>query len=251
MLFRSGIIDKVIKTIRSSPSTKEALTKLVTDRTLKFTPDQARAILEMRLRQLTGLDESELVAEKEHLEELIVDLSDLIDSWMSRASRLYKVMAELAKRHGKKRRSELIDPPDSLQIQKQPGAARQPSAPKPRFMKVDMKKGTVEQAKGPRGALVVESKEKVVLLTEGGYLRKVAANFKGPIADGYSPVVLAKREAEVVERKYLVVFKLEGQLKGMVINGADLARANSKGKAYLPEGGELVHFGEEIGRAHV
>ena len=238
-----GIIDKVIKVIRSSPSSKEALTKLVTERTLKFTPDQARAILEMRLRQLTGLDQQELETEKENLEELLVDLNDLIDQPTSRAVRLYKVMAELSKRHGNKRSSNLIEPPDVLSVA-QKTTARQPAAPKPRFLSVDMKKGVVAQAKGPRGALVVDSKEKVVLITESGYLRKVAANFKGPIAAGYSPVVLAKREAEVVDRKYLVVFTLEGQLKGMVLSGADLARANSTGKSYLPEGATLVHFGE-------
>jgi DNA gyrase/topoisomerase IV subunit A len=216
----------------------------VTNRTLKFTPDQARAILEMKLRQLTGLDESELQAEKEHLEELIVDLTDLIDNPSSRAVRCYKQMAEASKRHGNARQSQLIDPPDSLQVQRQSGGAKQPSAPKPRFMSIDMKKGVVSQAKGPRGALVVDSKEKVVLITESGYLRKVPANFKGPIAAGYSAVVLAKREVEVAERKYLVVFTLEGQLKAMVLSGADLIKANSRGKSYLPEGAELVHFGE-------
>ncbi len=237
------IIDKVIKIIRSSPSTKEALTTLVTDRALKFTPDQARAILDMRLRQLTGLDHSELEKEKESLEELLADLNDLIDQPTSRAVRLYKQMTELAKRHGKARSSNLIEPPDVLSVA-QKTTARQPSTPKPRFLSVDMKKGVVTQAKGPRGAMVVDSKEKVVLITESGYLRKVSATFKGPIAAGYSAVVLAKREVEVAERKYLVVFTLEGQLKGMVLSGADLIKANSKGKSYLPEGATLVHFGE-------
>jgi DNA gyrase subunit A len=239
------IIDKVIKVIRNSPSAKEALTTLVTDRTLKFTPDQARAILEMKLRQLTGLDQADLEKEHEHLEELIVDLSDLIDEPTSRATRLYKDMATLATRHGEKRRSQLIAAPDVLQVTRQPGQPKQAAAPKPRFMKIDMKKGVVEQVKGPRGATVVENTEKMVFITESGYLRKVSANFKGPIAAGYSPVVLAKREREVVERKYLVVFTLDGQLKGMVLNGADLVKANSKGKSYLPEGAQLVHFGED------
>ena len=56
-------IDTVIKIIRGSASPKEALITLVSTRTLKFTGDQARAILEMRLRALTNLDSEELKEE--------------------------------------------------------------------------------------------------------------------------------------------------------------------------------------------
>jgi hypothetical protein len=111
-------------------------------------------------------------------------------------------------------------------------------------MKIDMKKGVVEQAKGPRGALMVDSKEKVILLTEDGMLKRVAANFKGTISDQYSPVLLAKRENEVKERKYLAVFTLDDQLKAMMINGEDLSKTTSKGKRALPEGAVLLHFSE-------
>jgi hypothetical protein len=109
---------------------------------------------------------------------------------------------------------------------------------------VDTKKGLVTQEKGPRGALVVERSEKLILMTEDGTLRKVPSNFKGPISAEYSPVALAKVESVVAERSYLSVFVLEGQLKAVVLSGADLCRANSKGKRWMPEGAEFVHFGE-------
>jgi hypothetical protein len=48
----------------------------------------------------------------------------------------------------------------------------------------------------------------------------------------------------VKERKYLAVFTLEGQLKAMMVNGADLCRTTSSGKRALPEGATLLHFGE-------
>ena len=242
------IIDKVIKVIRGSANSKEALTTLITDRTLKFTPDQARAILEMKLRQLTGLDEEELKAEKEQLEELLIDLNDLIDQPTSRAVRLYKVMAEISKRHGEARRSALIEPPAGFtKVTTQSGAKRDqaPRAAKPRFMSVDAKKGVVTQAKGPRGALVLDQKDKVIFFTQEGLLRKVPANFKGPVGESYTPVLLAKREAEVALRKYLCVFKLEGQLKAMVLEGETLTKVTSKGKQALPDGAELVHFDEK------
>jgi DNA gyrase/topoisomerase IV subunit A len=237
-------IDAVIKVIRAAKSHKEALIELVSNRSLKFTADQARAILDMRLRQLTNLDVTELETEKSELESRLETLRDLITNSSSRATYTHKQITEIAKRHGEKRRSQVIDPPDSLNVAREPGQPRVASAPKPRFMKIDTKKGIVEQAKGPRGALVVDAKEKVILLTEDGMLKKVAANFKGTISDQYSPVLLAKRETEVAERKYLAVFTLDGQLKAMMINGADLCKTTSKGKRALPEGAALLHFGE-------
>jgi DNA gyrase/topoisomerase IV subunit A len=241
------IIDKVIKVIRGSASAKEALTTLVVDRTLKFTGDQARAILEMKLRQLTGLDEEELKAEKEQLEELLIDLNDLIDEPTSRAVRLYKVMAELAKRHGEVRRSALIEPPAGFaKVTSSGGAKREGRAPvaKPRFMLVDQKKGVVTQAKGPRGAIVLDQKDKVIFFTQDGLLRKVPANFKGPVGESYTTVLLAKRETEVTLRKFLCVFKVGDALKAMVLEGESLTKVTSKGKQALPNGAEVVHFAE-------
>ena len=81
-------------------------------------------------------------------------------------------------------------------------------------------------------------------MTQDGYLKKVAATFKGPISSSYGPVALAKRETEVSQRKYLCVFKLEGQLKAVVLNGEDLCKATSKGKLFLPSEAEFVYLGE-------
>lgn len=236
-------IDAVIKIIRAAASPKEALIELVGNRAMKFTSDQARAILEMKLRSLTNLDTEELLTEERDLDERRQTLVDLVNDPKKRSVWLIKQMDDLAKRHGQARRSQLIDAPDSLTV-REPGQPRVASAPKPKFMLVDTKKGVVTQAKGPRGALVVDSKDKVVLLCQDGMLKKVAANFKGTISDQYSPVVLAKREAEVTERKYLAVFTLDDQLKAMMINGADLCRTTSKGKRALPDGATLLHFGE-------
>jgi DNA gyrase subunit A len=237
-------IDAIIKLVRASSSKKEALIALV-DRPFKFTRDQAEAILEMRLRQLTGLDQSDLEAEKQTLEEQLKKLTELVNNPEVRQSWVYKQITELAKRHGEVRRSALVDPPAGSSPSA-PGSRqkRVPAAPRPRFMKIDLKKGLVEQVKGPRGALVVDSKEKVILMTEDGLLKKVAATFKGPISADYKPVVLAKREADVSERKFLVVFKLDGQLKAFTLSGQDLCKANSKGKRWLPEDAEFVYFGE-------
>lgn len=237
-----GKIDAVIKVIRAAASPKEALIELVSNKALKFTSLQAKAILEMRLRQLTNLDGTELEAEKESLEERLEDLWDLISEPTSRAIRIYKQLTELATRHGEKRKCEVIAVPESLVTEKGTARVAQPS--KPKFVKIDMKRGVVEQVKGPRGAIILEKTDKLITVTENGTIKKLAPNYKGPLSDGYSGVVLAKKENDVAERRYLVVFTLETALKAMVVTGADLAKVTSKGKRLLPDGATLIHFGE-------
>ena len=238
-----GKIDTIIKLIRGSSSKGDALIKLV-ERPYKFTRDQADAILNMRLAQLTGLDSAELEKEGEELKGRLAELAELISDEKVRKAYMIKEVKAIGVRHGEKRRSAVIDPPERLASSKGTSRAATPSAPKPRFLVIDMKKGTVTQAKGPRGALIADAKDKIILATCDGTLRKVPANFKGPISSEYSPVVLAKKESEVAEKKYLLVFQLEGALKAMVIDGADLTKANSKGKQFLAAGATLVHFGE-------
>ena len=234
-------IDAVIKVIKASASPREALIELVSNRTLKFTADQARAILEMKLRALTNLDSEELASEEGFLLAKIEELKELISNDKARKAYMIKEIKAIGVRYGEKRRSEIIDIPEGITVEKK-SAGKAPS--KPKFLKIDMKKGTVEQAKGPRGCLIVEKSEKVVTLTQDGTLRKIPANFKGPLGEGYTPVMLAKKENEVKERSYLMVFTLEDQLKAMAIAGEDLTKATSKGKQALPAGATMLYFGE-------
>jgi DNA gyrase/topoisomerase IV subunit A len=236
-------IDAVIKTIRAASSPKEALIELVSNRSLKFTSDQARAILEMKLRALTNMDSEELLAEKEELETRLVKLEKFISDDKARSNYMVAEIKNIGVRYGEANRSTIIEPPESLSVQK--GAARS-EAPlaKPRFLKIDMKRGVIEQAKGPRGALLLERSDKLVVITEDGTLKKVASNFKGPIADSFYPVCLAKKESEVATRKYLFVFVFGDWLKAVAIEGADLCKVTSKGKNVMPPGAELKYFGE-------
>jgi DNA gyrase/topoisomerase IV subunit A len=238
-----GMIDKVIATIRAAKSPKEAIISLV-DRPFKFTADQARAILEMKLRQLTGLDQADLEAEKTELEKRLEELKSLIQEPSARSKWLFKQMKEAAVRHGEARRSQIIDPPESYTVTTAKGEKRVSAPSKPRFWKVDAKRGLVEAVKGPRGAMIVERSDKVIVLGENGFFKKLPSSFKGGVFDSAVPLVLAKREVDIVERTYLAVFTLEGQLKAVALSGADLVKTTSTGKRWLPDGAELVHFGE-------
>ena len=246
-------MDLVIKRIRAASDKSEAKQSLMST-PLKFTEQQADAILEMRLRQLTGLDfdlmaceKNELLADIDRLESLVGDEADNISA---RKSYMLEELARINKQYGEPRRSPLIDVPVSTATRpKVDNGESAPSATtliaKPRFLKIDMKKGTVEQSKGPKGCLALASIDKLILMTEDGMLKKVPASYKGVISKGYSPVVLAKPEAYVSTRKYLAVFTVDGQLRAMALDGETLCRTTSTGKQWLPDGATLTYFGEK------
>ena len=236
-------IDLVIKIIRAATSPKEALIELVGNRSLKFTGDQARAILEMKLRALTNLDSEELAAEEVSLKERIAELDVLTKDEKARTTYMVTEIKAIGVRYGEKRRSEIVDPPEGLVVEKG-SVNKTPAISKPKFLKIDHKRGTVEQAKGPRGCLIVERTEKVITLTSDGTLRKIPANFKGPLGEGFSEVLLAKKENDLAGKKFLVVFTIDDQLKAMTVSGEDLARVTSKGKRIVPEGNTILYFGE-------
>ena len=77
LIIASDNIDAVIKLIRGSSNAEEARQKLMD--TFKLTEIQAKAIVEMRLRQLTGLEQDKLRAEYDELLKTIADLKDILD----------------------------------------------------------------------------------------------------------------------------------------------------------------------------
>jgi DNA gyrase subunit A len=243
-------IDTVIKIIRAASSPKEALIELVSNRALKFTSDQARAILEMKLRSLTHLDRGSLLEEERALEKRITELTALIQDEKARSAYMTKEIKTIGVRYGEKRRSTIIDPPEGLAVEKGSSQAAVPSVSKPKFLKIDMKRGVVETVKGPRGAIILEKTDKLITVTEDGTLKKLPPNFRGTLSDSYSAVKLAKKETDVTTRKYLVVFELDNAIKAMVIEGSTLCKATSKGKNILPDGAVMRHFGEDSYSIH-
>ena len=238
-------LDLVIKVIRASASPKEALIELVGNRNLKFTGDQARAILEMKLRSLTNLDSEELTTESAELTARLEALQTLIQSEPARSKYMLAEIKQISKKFGEPRRSQLIDIPESLTKQSESGQPRTPSVPKPRYIKVDTDKGILAKAPGPRGALVLQSSDKLITLTADGTLKKLPSNYTGTLSTSYSKVLLAKPESDVITRKYLLVFTLNDALKAMVIAGENLTKVTSKGKPILPEGTTILHFSEK------
>ena len=105
LIIASDNIDEVIALIRSSKDGDEARAKL-TER-FNLSDIQARAIVEMRLRQLTGLEQDKLRAEYEEIMKLIQRLKDLLASKELRMELIKEELIEIRDKYGDARRSQI------------------------------------------------------------------------------------------------------------------------------------------------
>ncbi len=103
LIIASDNIDEVIALIRSSKDGDEARAKLI--ERFNLSEIQARAIVEMRLRQLTGLEQDKLRAEYEEIMKLIQHLKDLLASKELRMELIKTELIEIRDKYGDARRS--------------------------------------------------------------------------------------------------------------------------------------------------
>ena len=99
------IIDEIIAHIRASKSVDEAREGLISK--FGFTEAQAQAIVEMRLRQLTGLEREKLQAEFDELEKFIAHCIEILGSETLQLQIVKDECAEMKAKYGDARRSEI------------------------------------------------------------------------------------------------------------------------------------------------
>ena len=103
LIIASDNIDEVIALIRASANADEARAQLI--KTFELTDIQAKAIVEMRLRQLTGLEQDKLRAEYDELMETIKDLKEILGSKDRRMSIIKDELHQVQSKYGDERRS--------------------------------------------------------------------------------------------------------------------------------------------------
>jgi DNA gyrase subunit A len=103
LIIASDNIDEVIKIIRGSSNPDEARQKLV--KRFELSEIQAKAIVEMRLRQLTGLEQDKLRSEFEDLMVTIEDLKDILDKKDRRMQIIKDELLVVKEKYGDERRS--------------------------------------------------------------------------------------------------------------------------------------------------
>lgn len=103
LIIASDNIDEVIALIRASKNTDEAREKLM--ERFKLSEIQSKAIVEMRLRQLTGLEQDKLRAEFDEIMKLIEHLRALLASKEMRMDLIKEELTEIRDKYGDERRS--------------------------------------------------------------------------------------------------------------------------------------------------
>ncbi|MDH6353899.1 DNA gyrase subunit A [Dysgonomonas sp. PH5-45] len=106
LIIASDNIDEVIAIIRSSKSPQEAMERLM--ERFSLSDLQSRAIVEMRLRQLTGLEQDKLRAEYEEIEKLIAYLKEILSNDDLCKKVIKDELIEVRDKYGDARRTEIV-----------------------------------------------------------------------------------------------------------------------------------------------
>ena len=105
LIIASDNIDEVIAIIRASVNPEEAKSNLISK--FQLSEVQAKAIVDMRLRQLTGLEQDKLRSEFDQLVKTIADLKDILDKKDRRMGIIKDELEEVKEKYGDERRSKI------------------------------------------------------------------------------------------------------------------------------------------------
>jgi len=198
-------IDEVIKTIRASQTTEEAQTKLIEK--FKLSDIQARAILAMQLRTLTGLQRQEIEDRLAKLRELIGKLEAILADEKKILKIIKDELLEMKKQFGDDRRTKVI--PNEL--------------------------GKMSEED------LVPDEQVVVTLTSAGYIkRSVIADYKRQGRGGKGRRGMATREEDVIEHvvnasthDFLLFFTNKGRVFRIKTYEVPAVGLNAKGVAIV------------------
>lgn len=198
-------IDEVIATIRSSQTDEVAKNGLM--KKFGLSEKQAVAILDMRLRRLTGLEREKIEEEHKQLLLLIADLKDILGSEVRQLNLIKEELAEMKAKYGDERRSEIT---------------------------IDTSELDVED--------LIADEEMVITLTRQGYIKRMNANvYRNQHKGGVGVVGMKTKEGDYVAQimhvrthNTLLFFTTNGRayrLKGYEVPEA--ASRNSRGTAII------------------
>lgn len=100
-------IDEIIKTIRASKTTQEASEKL--QENFKLSEIQAKAILDMRLQKLTGLERDKVEEEYQNLVKLVAKLKNILEKRHLRMNIIKKETKEIKEKYKDQRRTIILE----------------------------------------------------------------------------------------------------------------------------------------------
>jgi DNA gyrase subunit A len=108
-------LDEVIKTIRASNSPNEANIEL--RKKFALTDIQAKAILDMRLQKLTGLEREKIDGEYREIIDKIADYREILSNRDKQTAIIKEELADLKKRYGDERRTQVVHSAEDFNIE--------------------------------------------------------------------------------------------------------------------------------------
>ncbi len=202
LIIASDNIDEVIQIIRSSKSPEEARERLMTR--FSLSEIQSRAIVEMRLRQLTGLEQDKLRLEYADLMALIEDLKDILAKKERRMQIIKDELAYIKDKYGDKRRSEIEYSATEMRIED-----------------------------------LIPDEEVVVTISHAGYVKRTSlTEYKVQNRGGMGSKGSATRDKDFLEtlfvatnHNYLLIFTEKGKCFWMRVYEIPEGNKTSKGRA--------------------
>ena len=202
LIIASDNIDEVIKIIRASKDGDEARTKLI--ERFKLSEIQARAIVEMRLRQLTGLEQDKLRAEYADLVALIADLKDILAKKERRMQIIKDELTYVKEKYGDERRSTIEYSASEMRIED-----------------------------------LIPDEEVIVTISHAGYIKRTSlSEYKVQNRGGMGSKGSATRDKDFLEQlfvatnhNYLLIFTEKGKCFWMRVFEIPEGNKTSKGRA--------------------
>jgi DNA gyrase subunit A len=176
-------LDAVIKLIRASKTPAEAREGLVTN--FAMTEIQARAVLDLQLQRLTGLEREKILDELKQLRELIKELEEILENEKKLKGIIISELREVAKDYGDDRRTEIIEEQAEIQLED-----------------------------------LIAVEDVVVTISRQGYLKRTPVDtYKNQGRGGKGRIGMKTREEDFVERlfvasthSYLLIFTNRGKV---------------------------------------
>ncbi len=202
LIIASDNIDEVIEIIKASASPDDAREKLAAR--FGLSEIQTRAIVDMRLRQLTGLEQDKLRAEYDELMKTIADLKDILSNEHRRMEIIKNETLEVKEKYGDERRSVIEYSASEMRMED-----------------------------------LIADEEVVITISHAGYIKRTSLNeYKVQNRGGMGSKGSATRDADFLEHlfvatnhNYLLIFTEKGRCFWMRVFEIPEGNKTSKGRA--------------------
>ncbi len=204
LLIAQKNIDKVVEFIKKSANVSDAHSGLV--KKFDFTDRQVKAVLEIRLQQLTRLEEGKLKDEEKELNETIAHLKKILENEQEILGIIKKEVQELKNKYGDDRRTKILRKIDEISEKD-----------------------------------LIEKKDVIVLITSGGYIKRVDVDsYKEQKRGGAGTSGAELKEEDFVSRllscsthDYLLFFTSRGRVFWLKANDVPASERQGKGKSII------------------